>query len=67
MKKDPAENSVWDFPLVTIIVVVLVVAGAVDIVIDGALSKDWKQFVDTIAIPLAGLGVGRGLAARKAG
>ena len=61
------ENNIFDAPITTIIVVVLVIIGGVDIVIDGQLSGDFERFVETIAIPLAGLAIGRGWAARKAG
>jgi hypothetical protein len=61
------EDGIWDLPITTIIVVLLIVVGSIDLLIDGALSKDYIVFVKTIAIPLAGLALGRGWAARKPG
>lgn len=64
---DPTANTLFDLPLTTIIVLIIVIAGAVDVIVDGHLSGDFKTYVNTIAIPVAGLAVGRGFAARKAG
>lgn len=64
---DPTQNTVFDAPLATITILLLIVIGGVDVVIDGHLSGDYIKFIETVAIPLAGLAVGRGFAARKAG
>jgi hypothetical protein len=60
-------ETIFDSPIATILIVVLLAAGGLDIALDGELSKDWREFVETIAIPLAGLALGRGWAARKPG
>lgn len=64
---DPQKDGILDQPWVTVIVIALVILGAVDVVIDGHLSADFRTYVDTIAVPLAGLALGRGWAARKPG
>lgn len=61
------EDGIGDLPIATIITVLLILVGSIDLLIDGALSKDYIVFVKTIAIPLAGLALGRGWAARKPG
>ena len=60
-------KALWDAPLITIIFVFLIAVGAVDLLIDGSLSGDYTKFLKAIDVPLAGVAVGRGLAARKPG
>lgn len=64
---DPTANTVFDLPIATIVILIIVIAGAVDVVVDGHLSGDFQTYVTTIALPVAGLALGRGWAARKAG
>ena len=64
---EPQEDRIWDLPVVTIVVLILLVVGCVDVLLDGDLSKGYTELLKVLAIPLAGLGVGRGLAARKPG
>lgn len=66
-KVEPQHDGVWDLPIVTIVVLILLVVGSADVLIDGELSRGYVKLLEVLAIPLAGLGVGRGLAARKAG
>lgn len=49
------------FPWVTAIVLLLVAIGGADLLIDGALSKDYEKFVETVAWIVGPLAVGRGL------
>jgi hypothetical protein len=63
----PEQNSIFDAPIVTIIVLFLVLIGGVDVVIDGHLSGDFEKYVETVAWIVGPLAFGRGLAARKAG
>jgi hypothetical protein len=65
--KAATEDNGFDAPWATIVVLVLIIIGGVDIVVDNHLSEDYKDFLEVIAIPLAGLALGRGWAARKPG
>lgn len=60
-------DNIFDAPIATIVILIIVIAGAVDVLLDGSLSHDFKTYVDTIAVPVAGLALGRGWAARKVG
>ncbi len=64
---NPTRDNILDAPIATIIVLLIVILGGVDVIIDGTLSADFTRYVETIAIPVAGLALGRGWAARKAG
>jgi hypothetical protein len=64
---EPTRDSLLDTPIATIIVVILVLIGGADLIIDGSLSGDFKTYVETVAWIVGPLAVGRGLAARKAG
>lgn len=64
--KDRATGtSIGDAPLATITILFLVVVGAVDLLIDGTLSADYTRYLAAVDVPLAGLALGRGWAARK--
>jgi hypothetical protein len=52
-------------PVVAIIVIALVLTGCVDVIIDGDLSKGFKELLAAVDVPLAGLAVGRGLVAAR--
>lgn len=64
---DPQRDNILDAPWATIVTLLLIIIGGVDVIVDGHLSADYKVFVGTIALPLAGLSLGRGWAARKPG
>lgn len=56
-------KQILDNPVATFVIVVIVLVGAADLLVDGVLSGDFKRYVETIDIPLAGLALGRGFAA----
>jgi hypothetical protein len=58
-------NELETFPWTTVIVLILVLVGAADLLIDGGLSGDYAKYVDTVALIVGGLAVGRGLAANR--
>lgn len=60
-------KQILDNPVATFVIVVIVLVGAADLLIDGVLSEDFKEYIRVIDLPLAGLAIGRGLAARKPG
>jgi hypothetical protein len=63
----PTQNTVFDLPVATITILAIILVGAIDLLVDGHLSGDYKTYVSVISVPVAGLAVGRGFAARKAG
>lgn len=50
-------------PVATLIVVVLAIVGGVDIVVDGKLSPDFREYAEKIGVAAGLLGIGRGVAA----
>ena len=58
-------EQVLDRSVVTIIVLILVVVGAVDLLLDDTLSKDYEKFVETVAWIIGPVAVARGLKARR--
>jgi hypothetical protein len=59
------EAKLERFPWATAVILFLVVVGAVDLLIDSHLSDDYQKYVDTVALIVGGLAVGRGLAANR--
>jgi hypothetical protein len=66
-RRAATDDNVFDAPIATIVILVIIIAGAIDVLLDGHLSGDFQVYVKTIALPVAGLALGRGWAARKAG
>ena len=53
------------FPVATAIILLLVVTGCADVLLDGVLSDGFSELLKALDVPLAGLALGRGLVARR--
>jgi hypothetical protein len=59
------ERFIEKFPIVTAVVLLLVVTGCVDVLLDGELSEGFRQLLGALDMPLAGLAIGRGVQATR--
>lgn len=52
------------FPVATFVLIVVVIVGAVDLLIDGNLSKDFQVYMGLVLVGNGGLAIGRGISKR---
>lgn len=62
-RRRSAEATDWidKFPVVTVVVLVLLVTGCIDILIDGDLSPGYRDLLQSLDEPILGLALGKGL------
>lgn len=60
----PMASNLLDSPIATLVVLALVAIGGIQVITN---DLSFEEFIRLIDVPVAGLAVGRGLAARKAG